>query len=98
MLKQFIDVVSQPGLLYRPDDAARGLLTQRKAAIIRTSSGYGPTPPDGTSFPTGLEAWLRWSGMEEVRQVLLRHDPAAPEAALSYRLAENHVRELGSTF
>ena len=43
ILKQFIDVVSQPGLLYRFDPATgySGLLSGKKAVVIYTSGVYG---------------------------------------------------------
>ena len=46
ILKQFIDVVSQPGMVFG-FDAERGytgLLTGRKAAVVYTSAVYGPEP------------------------------------------------------
>ena len=44
ILKQFIDVVSQPGMVFAFDPAAgyTGLLTGKKAASIYTSAVYGP--------------------------------------------------------
>src|SRR5690606_30935438 len=43
ILKQFIDVVSQPGMIFSFDPQAgyTGLLTGRKAAVIYTSAVYG---------------------------------------------------------
>src|SRR5690348_4446161 len=43
ILKQLIDVISQPGLVFSfdPDRGYTGLLTGRKAAVIYTSAVYG---------------------------------------------------------
>src|SRR5689334_17759672 len=43
ILKQLIDVISQPGLVFGfdPDDGYTGLLTGKKAAVIYTSAVYG---------------------------------------------------------
>ncbi len=44
ILKQFIDVVSQPGMVFGFDAVAgyTGLLRGKKAAVIYTSAVYGP--------------------------------------------------------
>ena len=44
ILKQFIDVVSQPGMVFGFDPARgyTGLLSGKKAAVIYTSAVYGP--------------------------------------------------------
>src|SRR6478752_2993566 len=44
ILKQFIDVVSQPGLVFGfdPEHGYTGLLGGRRAAVIYTSAVYGP--------------------------------------------------------
>ena len=45
-LKQLIDVVSQPGLVFSfdPVEGYTGLLTGRKAAVLYTAAIYGPGP------------------------------------------------------
>src|SRR6476646_3462642 len=67
ILKQFIDVISQPGMVFSFDPATgyTGLLTCKKAAVIYTSAVYGPgRPPSfGDDFQAPyLESWLRWAG------------------------------------
>ncbi|MFI0544904.1 FMN-dependent NADH-azoreductase [Streptomyces sp. WSLK1-3] len=98
VLKQFIDVVSQPGLLYQPGDEVHGTLTERRAAVIRTSGGWGPAPVWDESFRSPLEAWLRWTGIDDIGIVSLCHDTDAPGAALSYREAANKARAMGLSF
>ncbi|TDE07927.1 FMN-dependent NADH-azoreductase [Jiangella asiatica] len=90
VLKQFIDVVSQPGLVFEfhPELGYRGLLRGKKAAVIYTSGVYAPGrgPAFGSNFQSPyLEDWLRWAGVEDIRTVSLRPDsvvgdPADPEA------------------
>ncbi|HET9650351.1 MAG TPA: NAD(P)H-dependent oxidoreductase, partial [Microlunatus sp.] len=56
ILKQFIDVVSQPGMLFTFDPVTgyTGLLTGRRAAVIYTGAVYGPGrgPAFGSDFQT----------------------------------------------
>ena len=79
ILKQFIDVVSQPGMVFGfdPRPGYTGLLTGRKAAVIYTSAVYGPGrgPAFGADFQAPyFEDWLRWAGINDVRDRL----PAQP--------------------
>ena len=67
ILKQFIDVVSQPGLVFGfdPVDGYRGLLAGKKAAVVYTSAVYGPDRPAsfGSDFQQPyLQDWLRLGG------------------------------------
>jgi len=62
-LKQLIDVVSQPGLVFSfdPVEGYTGLLTGRKAAVLYTAAIYGPgrTPAFGADFQAPfLRDWL----------------------------------------
>src|SRR5690349_4039902 len=64
VLKQFIDVVSQPGLVFGFDaeQGYSGLLRNKKAAVIYTSAVYGPGRPPafGDDFQAPyLAGWLR---------------------------------------
>ena len=80
ILKQFIDVVSQPGMVFG-FDAERGytgLLTGRKAAVVYTSAVYGPGRPPafGSDFQAPyLRDWLSWAGIDDVTEVAV---PAQP--------------------
>ncbi|MGH8773870.1 MAG: FMN-dependent NADH-azoreductase [Jiangellaceae bacterium] len=66
VLKQFVDVVSQPGMVFGFDNERgyTGLLTGKKAAVICTSAAYGPQR--GHAFGVDFQApyfneWLRWA-------------------------------------
>jgi len=77
VLKQLIDVISQPGYFFSfdPEVGYTGLLTGRKAVTIYTSAIYGQgRPPEfGADFQAPfLQEWLRWSGIEEAGTVTFR--------------------------
>jgi FMN-dependent NADH-azoreductase len=80
ILKQFIDVVSQPGWIfgvdaesgYEPLLAGRG----KRATVVYTSAVWGPRlgPEFGRDFQsTFFRDWLEWSGITEIQEI--RHHP-----------------------
>jgi FMN-dependent NADH-azoreductase len=90
VLKQFIDVVSQPGLVfgvdphtgYEPLLAGRG----KQATVVYTSAVYGPRlgPAFGRDFQsTYFDDWLRWTGITDIQTV--RHHPTLTGDADSAR-------------
>jgi FMN-dependent NADH-azoreductase len=84
VLKQWIDTVTQPGLLFRfdPANGYRGLLRDKRAAVVYTSSVYHPGagPSFGTDHhSTYFDSWLAFAGIKDVRTVRLQ--PAHPRSA-----------------
>jgi len=84
-LKQLIDVVSQPGLVFSfdPVEGYTGLLTGRKAAVLYTAAIYGPgrTPAFGSDFQAPyLRDWLRWAGIDDITEVEFRPNLATADA------------------
>ncbi|MET7398974.1 NAD(P)H-dependent oxidoreductase [Dactylosporangium sp. NPDC005572] len=84
ILKQFIDVVSQPGMVFGfdPDAGYSGLVTGRKAAVIYTSAVYGEGR--GPSFGADLQlpyldTWLRWAGIDDITPVTFRPNLATTD-------------------
>jgi FMN-dependent NADH-azoreductase len=80
VLKQLIDVISQPGLVfgvdphtgYTPLLAGRG----KQAAVIYTSAVWGPSlgREFGSDFQsTFFDDWLRWTGIDDITEI--RHHP-----------------------
>ena len=76
ILKQFIDVISQPGMIFGVDPYTgyEHLLAGRgtRAAIIYTSAVWGPQlgPEFGTDFQsTYLGDWLRWTGIDDITEI-----------------------------
>jgi FMN-dependent NADH-azoreductase len=68
ILKQLIDVISQPGMVFGfdPERGYTGLVTGKKAAVIYTSAVYGDDrgPAFGVDFQAPyFNDWLRWAGM-----------------------------------
>ncbi|HEX5204481.1 FMN-dependent NADH-azoreductase [Paractinoplanes rhizophilus] len=103
VLKQFIDVVSQPGLVFGFDPVAgySGLLTGKRAAVIYTSAVYGPgrSPAFGADFQAPyFEDWLRWAGIEDIRTVHFRPNLATAEADQGRRQAHADARDLAKRF
>ncbi|HEY9411481.1 MAG TPA: NAD(P)H-dependent oxidoreductase [Jiangellaceae bacterium] len=103
ILKQFIDVISQPGLVFRfdPEHGYTGLLTGKKAAVIYTSAVYGPErgPAFGTDFQAPyLRDWLRWAGIEDVSEVEFRPDLVTAEADAGRAAAHAEARDLAKRF
>ena len=101
VLKQFIDVVSQPGWIFGVD-AERGyshLLAGRgkKVAVVYTSAVWGPGlgPEFGRDFQsTYFGDWLRWTGLTDV--VEIRYHPTLTGEGDGDATAR--ARELGKAF
>jgi FMN-dependent NADH-azoreductase len=103
VLKQLIDVISQPGRVFSFDPARgyTGLLTGRTAAVIATSAIYGPgRPPSfGNDYQlTYLRDWLAWAGIEGVAEVTFRPNLATAEAAALREIARADSRDLAKRF
>ncbi|TYK48230.1 FMN-dependent NADH-azoreductase [Actinomadura decatromicini] len=103
ILKQFVDVVSQPGWVFSfdPEAGYSGLLRGKKAAVVYTSAVYGDGRPP--AFGTDnqrpfLEGWLRWTGITDVEAVEFRPDLATADAESGRRAAHAEARELGKRF
>ena len=100
VLKQFIDVVSQPGLLYSFDGATgyRPLVPPgKKAAVVYTSGVYGDDR--GIAFGVDFQKpyfddWLRWAGIEQVGAVTFRPNLAVADPEPGRRSAHSSAAEL----
>ncbi|MGB0661167.1 MAG: FMN-dependent NADH-azoreductase [Mangrovicoccus sp.] len=88
-LKQYIDVIHQPGLLWGldPEKGYFGLLENKRAVLALTSGAYGPDMPSPAfgidHQSTYLSFWLNQAGVTDIE--MLRFQPslltADPEAA-----------------
>jgi FMN-dependent NADH-azoreductase len=103
VLKQFIDVISQPGLVFSfdPDRGYTGLVAGKKAAVIYTSAVYGPDRP--ASFGTDFQApyfndWLRWIGIIDITTIEFRPNLATADAETGRHQAHANARDAGKTF
>jgi FMN-dependent NADH-azoreductase len=103
ILKQFIDVVSQPGMVFGFDAESgyTGLITGKKAAVIYTSAVYGPgrAPSFGDDFQAPyLTSWLRWIGIENIASVEFRPNLATADADSDRQRAHADARDAGKRF
>jgi FMN-dependent NADH-azoreductase len=103
ILKQFIDVVSQPGMVFGfdPERGYTGLLKNKKAAVVYTGAVYGPGrgPEFGTDFQaTYLNDWLRWAGVDDVTEVFFRPNLAVADAEAGRRAAHAAARDAAKLF
>jgi FMN-dependent NADH-azoreductase len=98
ILKQLIDVISQPGLVYGFDPATgyTGLVTGKKAVVIYTSGVYG----DGRGLAFGadfqapyLDDWLRWAGITDTQTITFRPNMAVSDPEPGRQAAHAAARE-----
>lgn len=99
ILKQFIDVVSQPGLVFGFDaqHGYTGLLTGKRAAVVYTSGVYGEGrgPGFGTDFQVPyFEDWLRWTGITDIETVHFRPNLVTEDASTARMVAQDRAREV----
>lgn len=90
ILKQFIDLVTQPGWSFGfdPDTGYSGLMTGRKAVVVHSSGVWheGIGPNFGADFSTPfLQDWLSFIGIKDVTHLrvqptVLNGDVAATKA------------------
>jgi FMN-dependent NADH-azoreductase len=97
ILKQFIDVVSQPGMVFGfdPELGYTGLLEGKRAVALYTSAVYGAERPRsfGSDFQAPyLEDWMRWAGIEDITSVEFRPNLATADAATGRRFAHEQAR------
>jgi FMN-dependent NADH-azoreductase len=103
ILKQFIDVVSQPGLVFGfdPEAGYQSLLRGKKAAVVYTSAVYGPDrgPAFGSDFQQPyLADWLRWTGIDDISEVFFRPNLATDDAEAGRQAAHAAARDLAKLF
>ncbi len=78
-LKQYIDIIHQPGLLFGLDPATGyfGLLQGKRAVLVYTSGAFSPAAPSpafGTDHhSTYMRAWLNQAGITDLAEI--RYQP-----------------------
>lgn len=103
VLKQFIDVVSQPGMVFGFDPVTgySGLVTGRKCAVVYTSAVYGDGrgPAFGSDFQAPyFEDWLRWAGIRDITSIQFRPNLATTDAESGRRTARAQAVQAGKAF
>lgn len=103
ILKQFIDVVSQPGMVFGFDPASgyTGLLSGRRAVVIYTSAVYGSSRPPsfGSDFQaTYFRDWLNWAGVKDITEIEFRPNLATDDAETGRKAAHAAARQAAAAF
>lgn len=89
-LKQYIDIITQPGLLFGfdPENGYSGLLSGKTARVFYTAGVYAPGAPakyGADHHSTYIDWWLGFIGVEQIETVrfqpsLMTADPAGDQA------------------
>lgn len=103
VLKQSIDVISQPGMVFSFDPSAgyTGLVTGKPTVAIYTSAVYGPGrgPSFGSDFQaTYLADWLRWAGIDDITEISFRPNLATDDAETEREASHAAAREAAKRF
>ena len=104
VLKHYVDVVTQPTLTFSfsPDTGYKGLLANRRAAVVYASSGDylpGTTNPRPDYQKPFVEAWLRFVGIVDIATIAVQ--PTLGDVALlaaSTRAALARAAQLAAAF
>ena len=104
ILKQFIDVVSQPGMVFGVDPVTgyTHLLAggNRRAAVVYTSAVWGPPlgPQFGRDFQsTYFGDWLSWTGITDISEIRY-HPTLTGDTDQARRSANSDARDIAKTF
>jgi FMN-dependent NADH-azoreductase len=104
VLKQFIDVVSQPGWIFGVDPTTgySHLLADsgKKVAVIYTSAVWAPPlgPEFGSNFQsTFFNDWLRWTGLTDISEIGF-HPTLVGDAGAARDAADARARDIAKTF
>ncbi len=100
-LKLYIDIITQPGLLFGFDPSAgyNGLLKGRRATALYTSSVYAPgVPPSfGTDHhSTYFDDWLRFIGITDITTVRFQPNMLTNDAAGGLKRAQAEASKAGA--
>lgn len=103
ILKQFIDVVTQPGWAFGFDmeKGYTGLLTNKKAFVVHASGVYreGIAPNFGSDFSSPyFRDWLNFVGVEDIHEVKFMPTVVNNDIENTYLTAEKETKALISHF
>ncbi len=105
VLKHYVDVITQPGLLFGFDPATgySGLLAGKgkKAVAIYTSGVYAPGVPPafGSDYhSTFFNDWLRFIGLTDVANVRFQPSLLTPDLDAGREQAKAQARDLAARF
>ncbi|HVX79163.1 MAG TPA: NAD(P)H-dependent oxidoreductase [Bradyrhizobium sp.] len=101
-LKQYIDVIHQPGLLWGldPQTGYYGLLKNKKAVLALTSGAYGPSMPSPAfgidHHSTYLRDWLNQAGVTEIEEIRFQPTLLTANPEGSFKAAIGTARSLAA--
>ena len=101
-LKQYIDVIHQPGLLWGldPQTGYFGLLKNKKAVLALTSGAYGPSMPSPAfgidHHSTYLRDWLNQAGVTDIDEIRFQPTLLNPDPEGSFEAAVAAARSLAA--
>ena len=100
-LKLYIDIITQPGLLFGFDPVAgySGLLKGKRATAIYTSGVYAPGVPKafGTDHhSTYFDDWLRFIGISDITTVRFQPTLLTNDAAGGLKQARSEATKAGA--
>jgi FMN-dependent NADH-azoreductase len=101
-LKQYIDVIHQPGLLWTldPQTGYHGLLKSKRAVLALTSGAYGPSMPSPAfgidHHSTYLRDWLNQAGVTEIEEIRFQPTLLTADPAASFKAAVAAARSLAA--
>jgi FMN-dependent NADH-azoreductase len=102
VLKQFIDIVSQPGWVFGVDAATgyTGLYAPRPVAVVYSSAVWGPglPPAFGANHQsTFFGDWLRWAGISDISEIRF-HPTLSGDYEAAREVAYSDARDLAKRF
>lgn len=101
-LKQYIDVIHQPGLLWGldPKEGYYGLLKGKKAVLALTSGAFGPSMPSPAfgidHQSTYLKAWLEQAGVTDIEYLRFQPTLLTPDPEGGFKEAVAKAKELAA--
>lgn len=100
-LKQWIDIVTQPGWVFGFDPATgyMGLMGDKAAFVVYSSGVYADGRPAsfGTDFATSyFDDWLAFAGITRVDSIRLLGQVLDPDAAAAVSAATERAQALGA--
>lgn len=101
-LKQYIDVIHQPGLLWGldPQTGYFGLLKNKKAVLALTSGAFGPAMPSPAfgidHHSTYLKDWLNQAGVTEIEEIRFQPTLLTPDPVASFKAAAAAAQSLAA--
>lgn len=98
-LKQYIDIITQPGLLFGfdPEKGYSGLLENKKATVFYSSGVYAPgaAPRYGTDYHSNyMSWWLNMVGIKDIDEVRFQPSLLSENPLKSFEQAINESIKL----